>query len=839
MHASIPRYIQTTLLPWLIGLASWTSAAVSLAQAPATGEVPQETLRLQGLSEPVEIIVDPWGLPHIRAANESDLFFAQGYYVARDRLFQLELWRRRATGTAAAMLGPRQLDADIGARLLRYRGDMQRELRHYHRRGPQIIGNFVRGINARIDQVLADPDLLPLELRLLDLTPGHWTPEVVVSRHQGLVRNVRQELSLGRAVSLASPEQLAELVWFHPGRPDLTLDEKIDGQRLRENEILKLYDAARAPIRFRPEDVPQQWRAGDDHEDNQAAKAASELAALADSDTWHSGGETNWRDIGSNNWVVGPERTIDGGTFLANDPHRVLQAPSLRYFAHLVAPGWNVIGGGEPTLPGVSIGHNGFGAWGLTVFAIDCEDLYVYETHPDDPHRYRYGAGWEAMRVEREAITVRGEDQPRQVELKFTRHGPVLYEDVEHQTAYALRAGWLEPGGAPYLASLRMNQATDWESFRDACSFSHIPGENMVWADAEGNIGWQAVGIAPRRPNWDGLVPVPGDGRFEWDGYLPIHQLPNVLNPAKGFWNTSNENLVPPGYPHRRSVGWTWADPFRGARVQEVLGAGRKLSMTDMMSLQQDELSLPARMLLPLLPVDQLRDPAALLAAEQLSNWDFVLSHDSVAAGIYIAWQRELASRLRRRLVAEPLRPYIGSLAMHQMIQSLLAPDARFAEAPGGDPLAGRDRLIVEAFEAAVQSLAERLGPDMSHWHYGQQDYKHATIRHPLGRAVRQELRQQLEVGPAPRGGDSYTVNNTGGGNNQSSGGSFRVLIDTGNWDSSLATNSPGQGGDPEGPHYRDLFEAWANGRYFPLLYSWDRLDAVASQRLQLTPAAP
>src|SRR5690606_27766751 len=213
-------------------------------------------------------------------------------------------------------------------------------------------------------------------------------------------------------------------------------------------------------------------------------------------------------------WVVSGARTTTGFPFMANDPHRAQQAPSLRYFAHLVAPGWNVIGGGEPSLPGISIGHNEHGAWGLTVFQVDSEDLYVYETNPANPDQYRYAGAWEDMRVERETITVEGQGSV-EATLRFTRHGPVLYQDTARNIAYALRAAWLDYGAAPYLASLRMDQATTWEEFREACTYSHIPGENMVWADRAGNIGWQAVGVAPLRPNWSGLVPVPGDGRFE------------------------------------------------------------------------------------------------------------------------------------------------------------------------------------------------------------------------------------------------------------------------------------------------------------------------------------
>jgi penicillin G amidase len=364
-----------------------------------------------------------------------------------------------------------------------------------------------------------------------------------------------------------------------------------------------------------------------------------------------------------------------------------------------------VIGGGEPTLPGVSIGHNGVGAWGLTIFHIDSEDLYVYQTNPDDPRQYRYRGGWRRMAVIKETVDVKGE-QPVEVELKFTRHGPVLYEDPEHQVAYALRAAWLEVGGAPYLASLRMNVAQDWEEFRDACTYSHIPGENMVWADAEGNIGWQVVGIAPVRRNWDGLVPVPGDGRFEWDGYLPGRQLPHVFNPERGFWNTSNENLVPDGYDHRHAVGWTWTDPFRGARVHEVLAAGRKLNLMDMMLLQQDELSIPARTLVPLLRHLEPERENAQEAIGRLLDWDFVLDADSVAAGIYVMFQRRLLANMHQQFVPQEVQSYIGSLSLKRSVDWLLVPELKPGDTVIMDNLSSHKSAAVEA---AIEATGAKL----------------------------------------------------------------------------------------------------------------------------------
>ncbi|WP_420634508.1 penicillin acylase family protein [Candidatus Palauibacter sp.] len=795
-------------------------------------ETGTETLRVPGLEARVEILKDPWGVSHIYAETEHDLFFAQGYNAARDRLFQFEMWRRQATGTVSEILGAREVERDRGARLFQYRGDLEAELNHYHPHGAQIIRAFVDGINAYIAETERAPDLLPVEFEMLGIKPAAWTPEIVISRHQGLLMNIGQELDLGIAVARVGAEKVKEVSYFHPGDPDIELDDAVDGSLLR-SEILDVYRAFRGQVRFRPEDIAPRFRAaaseGNDDEWTEDDSYGGDALRL----------EAERAATGSNNWVVAGSRTLSGRALMANDPHRVQAAPSLRYLAHLVGPGWNVIGGGEPVLPGISIGHNEHGAWGLTVFQTDAEDLYVYETHPDNPNRYRYDGAWEAMRVIEDEIPVGGQTAVR-VRHKYTRHGPVVYEDRDNHVAYAVRAGWMEIGGAPYLASLRMDQAKTWEEFVDACNYSNIPGENMVWADVDGNIGWQAVGIAPIRRNWSGLVPVPGDGRYEWDGYLEIRHKPHVLNPAKGFWSTANQNLVPPGYEHRDAVGWSWSDPFRSARIDEVLATGRRFTMAEMMQLATDYVSLPARSLVPMLRGVDLSgatsDDAerAETARGELLDWDFELAPDSREAAVYVSWEREIQSQMVPLVVPAEVRASLGRLSMKKVIDWLGSPPAWFAPLGDGDPVAGRDAFLARTFSDALEGLEERFGADP--WRYGDARFKHVRLRHPLSGVVNAETRARLEVGPLPRGGNGFTVNQTGGGDNQTSGPSFRVITEAGDWDTAVFTNTPGQAGDPDHPMYRNLFEGWATDRFFPLYFSRDRVEAVVADRVVLTP---
>ena len=748
---------------------------------------------LPGILEEVIVRRDSWGINHIEAKNEQDLFFSQGYLAAKDRLFQFELWRRKATGTTAELVGPAGLKSDIGARLLRYRKDMDLELNHYHPRGKVIIESYVAGVNAYIEETRKDPALLPFEFAKLGIKPGLWTPEVVVSRHNGIRSNAEQELSIGRALAHVDAQKIKELLWFHPGDPDLTLDPAIDPNWLAA-DLLDLYLAVGEDIPFEglfePEEMPE----------------------------------------GSNNWIISGARTQSGFPILANDPHRRIALPSLRYIVHLKAPGWNVIGGGEPVIPGVSIGHNDRGAWGLTIFQSDAEDLYVYELNPANPNQYKYQSNWEDMTLIEERIAIKGQPDSL-VTLRYTRHGPVTYLDTQNHRAAAVRAAWLEPGAAPYLASLRMNQATNWAEFQEACNYSFIPGENMIWADKTGTIGWQAVGITPKRPNFSGMVPVPGDGRYEWDGYWPNSLKPSLTNPEKGFWATANQHVTPADYPYPEALAFTWADPFRGDRVNEVLAQDSSATLAKSMALQVDVTALPARQLTPLLLQAPISDPKGVEALEWMRNWDYQLLPESVAAGMYVAWERALVKEVRKRLVPQAVQGLLQP-PLTQIIRWMNQPELVFKE----NALSQRDQLLAQTWATALEDLAKQLGPKLTDWAYGQAAYKHIALQHPLSKWVDAQTQQQIDLGPLPRGGYAHTPAANGSGNNQTAGASFRMVTDLADWDLTQMTNTPGQSGDPRSPFYQNLFEDWAKDRYFPAYFSDKKIKKHTSELLILSP---
>ena len=750
------------------------------------------------LNDEVEVIRDQHGINHIYANNQSDLFFMQGYLAAKDRLFQFEIWRRQATGTVSEIFGESELDRDIGTRLFKFRGNIEDELNHYHEDGYEIITSYTKGVNAYIQEVKNQPEKLPIEFTLLNIQPEFWTPEDVISRHQGLLGNIGQELNIGRAVSRIGADKVKDLLWLHPKDPSLKLDEKIRKEDL-DQDILGLYNAFRKPIEFKKEYIQDKFRKKD-------VLAISFSEKIEDREDEFS--------IGSNNWAISGEKSSNGFPILANDPHRSIVAPSLRYITHLVAPGWNVIGGGEPEIPGISIGHNGFGAWGLTVFRTDAEDLYVYEINPKDSSQYWHKGQWLSFKEIKESIPVKGKEN-HEVVLKYSIHGPVSFVDEKRNRAYAVKCGWLEVGGSPYLASLRMNQSQSWEEFREACSYSHIPGENMVWADKEGNIGWQAVGIAPIRNTHSGMVPVMGDGNYEWDGYLPISEKPNVFNPKQGYFASANQNVTPESYENWNAIGFSWSDPYRGDRVNSVLSkdSAYKFTMQDMMDLQVDYHSLPAEKLIRILGNIEL-DSKNKKYFEMLLSWNNKLTAESVESTIYVNWERAIVREFNKIYVPKNIKGLLR-IQLFKIINNL----NNLSDTE-------RDNFLKHTFISSTKDLELRFGNDVNQWIYGQKDYKHIKMKHPLESVVNDSIYDLVSFKTYPRGGNAYTPGSSGSNLSQSSGASFRVVIDIKDWDNSKATNSPGQSGNPNSLFYRNLYKDWANDTFFELYYSKQKVEA-------------
>jgi len=760
------------------------------ARARSTLSQTSGRISVPGLQKLVTVLRDPWGVPHIYAKTQDDLFFAQGFVAAQDRLWQMDLWRRQGEGKLAEILGPSAVERDRFARLLRYRGDLKKEYESYAPDARQIIEAFVRGVNFFIESALkSGRDRLPIEFQLTGVKPEPWTPEVCLTRMAGYVmtRNASTEVLRAQLARELGTEMVDELIETDPPRR-LELPQGLDLEGI-DNKVLAAATAAGASVSFS-------------------------------------------QNEGSNNWVIDGSLSSTGKPILANDPHRQITLPSLRYLVHLVGPGWNVIGAGEPSLPGVAAGHNERIGFGFTIVGIDQQDLYVEETNPANPNEYRSRGRWEPMRIEREQLKVKGRAEPFEIELKFTAHGPVIYEDAARHRAYALRWVGSEPGSAGYLTSLSLDRARNWPEFLRALERWRVPSENLVYADVDGNIGWQAAGLTPVRRGWSGLLPVPGaEGRYEWQGFLSLSDLPRSYNPAQHFIATANHNIMPPRY--RRELGYEWAAPFRFRRIAEVLSSAKsKFTIADFERLQHDEASLPARELTRLLKEAKGASAELRPYVEMLANWDGVLTKDSAAAALYEVWMTKLTPAVfKPHLPAKAWPMVAGRISLVKTIEALKQPGPRWF---GQDAPAGRDAALLKSLEEAVAETQTKLGRDVAKWRWGSlhsAPFKHALSTDGARRGV-------FDLPSAERGGDANTVFATGGANfKQTSGASFREILDLADWDRSVATNVPGQSGQPQSPHYGDLLPLWAEGRYFPLLFTKARVEEAAKERLVLEPA--
>jgi penicillin amidase len=716
------------------------------------------TLNVSGLREPVTVIRDRWGVPHIYARNADDLFFAQGYVMGQDRLWQMEMWRRQREGRLSEILGPDTVDRDRQTRLLMYRGPFDdREWTSYHPDGKRIFTAFANGVNAYIAQ---HRDSLPVEFTLTGIAPTMWTPEALLLRNASL-GDATSELQLARLVARVGVKEANRQRMPDPW-DELVVPDGLDVNAIPE-EAGRGGGGGRLP---RPAIVPAYAHLFPRGNDGVMPEDAAP-------------------EPGSNNWVVHGSRTATGKPIVANDPHREVTNPSLRYIVHLNAPGWNVIGAGEPPFVGVHIGHNDRLAWGLTITGTDQHDVFIEEVNPANANQVRYNGAWEPLRVVRETIAVKGE-APRTIELTFSRHGPIFFEDQANRRAYALRSVMNEPGTAAYLGGLRLAQARDCREFLDAALYWKAPTENLICGDVDGNISFQASALTPKRHGWSGRLPVPGTGQYEWDGFRT--DLPRLLNPAQGYIATANNNVNIPGYAPVMFKTLNNVMFERIKRVEHALhtmfAAGRH-TIEDSKRLQHDVYTSRGALEQDLFRGWTAKAPEVERARALVAAWDARLQKESAAAAIYLTW-----------------RAAVDRAALEY------------------DRARGERLPLVEAgLVTAVAQLTKEQGGDWSAWRYGRMHTR--DFPHPFVGAF-----------------DLPTIERSGGnGAVAADGASYREILDVADWDRSVVTNVPGQSGQPESPFYGNLLPLWDRGEYFPLVYSRPRVEKEAAHTLALRPA--
>ena len=735
-----------------------------------------------GLRAPVTIAADRYGLNHILAENEEDLFFAQGFNAARERLWQIDLWRRRGLGLLAEVLGPGFAAQDRACRIFLYAGDMQREWASYPAGTKEICEHFCRGINAFVELIRRGQAPLPEEFVALDFAPSLWRAEDIVRiRTNTITANAVSELK--RTALLQQDHQPVDRLRavLRPFRPQLRVEVMID----QPEELIALLELATAPVLITRERLQagladvEKW---------------SDPQALASAD----GGVASVRAIeGSNNWAIAGPRTATGAPILASDPHRTLQNPSLRYVVHLHCPSFSIVGAGEPALPGICIGHNGSVGFGLTIFPADQEDVFVFDLSAQQAE--------DKLVTEQVVIPMRGAP-PIEIELARFADCPVLRLDRRTGYGIALRTVWSEPGASPYLASLALLRVKSVREFRSHLACWRLPAVNFVAADRDGSIGWFVAGAIPKRAGGFGLLPRKLD-EDPWVGFVDNEDLPTSIDPAVGYVMSANEYNLPASWDSSaQPLAFEWYDGFRARRIHEVLREQRAAGLADSEDLQDDVLSVAARDLLQIV-LATVNTEFLHAQPEGLSvflRWDVRIDNETPQAAFYSHWVRSyLKPAILTKRDASAASHWAADISLEALIDELKTLD-----------IAQQRELLQGSLGAAAGSF-----------NWTSFSPRQAVFRHAIADGVVNGTSFSPPAVVWP--GDETTVHYGRSGTNPyqiESGASFRMVLDFADWDNSRWSNIPDQSKPEPGSSTA------------PLLYSLDRIAKEAVATTLLTP---
>jgi penicillin amidase len=778
------------------------------------------TIVVAGLQAPVSVVRDAHGVPHITAARLEDLFFAQGYVTAQDRLWQMDLTRRAVGGEmaeifpassappqpvsrATAAVRPRQtwVDYDKQQRTMRLRVISERVTQQLPARDRAFFEAYARGVNAFIDQ---HQDKLPMEFRILGYKPRAWsaTDSLLVGIGMSQLLNPQYETEYWREKIGAklSPELMADL---YP--PDSPRDHP---------------PASEAGL---PATVP------DGSGNRPKATAATQPRASSSSEQsfaarLHEQDSCEACLPGSNNWVVSGAHTVSGKPLLSNDMHLPHRVPSVWYEVQLHSGDFNVEGFSLPGLPFISVGHNQRIAWGFTNLNPDVQDLFI-ETF-NAAGEYQTPGGWQKPEIDHQVIHVKGKPDEA-IDIVVTRHGPIITHLLHGETRQ-IALGWLvyDPH-AINVPLFDLDSAQNWEQFRKALSAFSTPSQNVVYADIDGNIGYQPMGFVPIRASGDGTLPVNGaDGKHDWTGYLDFDKLPSLYNPPSGIIATANSRITPAGYPYQLAT--QWFPPYRTERIYKVLKTEKKFSPADMLALQTDITSEYDRFFADkfVYAIDHSVKATNRTrnAADVMRGWDGRMLADSVAPTIEV--------RTRRYLWEMLLEPKLGNDAEnYEWSEAAVALENIVANQPARWLPAGYDNFN-DLLTAAVEKAMKDAPEDLKTWKYG--EVYPVVISHPVFSGL-PILHGQLSVagpGMKPQSGGGYTVKQVGRG----FGPSERMTVDFSNLDASTFNIVLGESGQPFSPHYMDHWDAWYNNKTFPLAFTDAGVQAAKAHELRLEP---
>ena len=745
---------------------------------------------------------DRWGVPHVYAQSQGDLFFIQGYLHAQDRLWQMDFHRRAGAGRLSELFGQRTLEADRFLRRVGLRRAAREESQGLEAESLSTISAYSRGVNAFLER---HRSRLPMEFALLRFRPESWAPVDSLQGAKlmswGLSLNWDVELFRARFLAELGPEAAARLEPPYPaGHPLTTPPGSVQ---------------AESP--------------------DYGAGMESALAAFT------AGGF-------SNAWVVSGSRSHTGKPLLANDPHLMPQLPSPWYEMHLECPFFRVAGVSLAGAPGIVIGHNQHIAWGITASLVDTQDIFVERFSGDRPRQYEYRGEWhEAVSVQ-ETIRVKGRRDHVVEEVLSTHHGPIISWGQEGSgRAFALRSALLKPGQM-VKAALELGRARDWTEFRAALAHWAAPSVNFLYADVAGNIGYQLAGRTPRRPPGTGIVPLAGwTGDHEWGGFLAQEELPFSYNPAQGYIVNANNKMAEDGPAY---IAGEWVDGYRAKRIADLLLSKDKLDPADIQRMHLDTLSLPALELQRLLQGVRASSPEARWALERFLSWDGRVVPESMEAALYQALRLRLFRNLLAPLLGSRVEDFfgthvhpLGTTSAYQyrgtslllgLVRELSGPDK---DKDRGAGQLGRDEALSRSLEEAAADVRQRLGTDASRWNWGR--LHGVAFRHVLGQG--RVLGRLLNRGPYALRGDGDTVHQAAYSLQEPYGAtrwlpSYRFIADLADWDRCLSIHVPGQSGQPGSPHYDDLIGPWLRGEYHPMPFSREAVEAAAVTRQSFAP---
>jgi penicillin amidase len=801
---------------------------------------PQETgtIKVYGLKDRVEVFRDRWGVPHIYAGNQHDLFVAQGYIHAQDRFWQMDYWRHISSGRLAEMFGKSQVDTDKFLRTLGWSRVAQQELSQTDSNTIAILQAYADGVNAYLgDRTRSELSLEHSVLKLLNpnYQPEPWQPKDTLTWVKvmawDLSTSLETEIQHAILRKTLTPIQVNELFPPYPNNRPIIVPKPNITVKTSSNLSVSHAPVPKLSLALKP-----------------IAKQLNALNALLG-----PAGD----GVGSNSWVIAGRRTATGKPILANDPHLGIQMPSIWYEVglHCITKGptcpYEVSGFSFAGMPGVIIGHNGQIAWGFTNVDPDVADLYVEKINPNNPNQYQVDGRWVDMKLIKENIQVAG-GRAVSLTVRYSRNGPIIsntYEDLKNFSSkagvslpkhYAVALRWtaLEPANT-FRAIWKMNLAQNWNEFRAAAKDFDVPAQNLVYADVNGNIGYQMTGKIPIRSSGDGRYPVFGwSGDRQWKGYIPYNQIPFSFNPSIGYIVTANNAVVGSNYPYLITKDWDYG--YRAGRIIEMISKQTTgISLTDIQQMQGDNKNLNAATLIPILLQIPLNDTRLEDVRKVLSTWDLQQSMDLAAPAIFETFWKHLLADTFSDDLPKDYWPKGGHRWFEVVSRIVQQPDSPWWDNKTTSVLETRDQIFRQAFAKAVDELEQTLGKDLSRWRWG--DLHTATFRNAsLGQSGIAPIEALFNRGPFATSGGSSIVNATSWDATKSFEvkglPSLRIIVDLSHLQNSLSIHAPGQSGHTFHPHYDSMIGPWRKMQYHSMLWERKAVDADTSAHLTLTP---